>query len=843
MSVFKREYSLKTKIMLSTLIPVIVSFALIISVTFAAMDSFSGDIAETRFLQASQKYAISFESKIANALNYLSIVSSELDMQKETGSTDRETLQRTVFSIIEKYGLIDGSGIYFEPDMYDGKDARYKGTEYGTDKSGRICWYFYRDNGTIMYLPEALDDEAEFEMPHYTMAKTQDKPVYTDPVVYETGGGSIHKFTLAYPVHGEEGGFIGAVTVDIFLDDLYEELQSEEIYDTGYIGIYNDRSRIIYCPVYEYIGKTREEAGLDGPLPTDSGEYRVFNSTSMLNGKNTLLAVYPMYMEPLQTNFYITVAAPIDEIYAGGRATTLRLLAFCVVLTALIAVAVYFRIRKISAPINDITHSVDKIAGGEYSARIEGEYSGEFAVVKESVNIMARSIEAYINDLNAAKEQAEQGSRSKSEFLSRMSHEMRTPMNAIIGMADIAKNTDDPVQKARCLEKIGDASLHLLGVINDILDMSKIESGEFELNYSDFSFERVLNGAVNTNKYRMDDKKQKLSVAIDPAVPAVLTGDEQRLAQVVTVLLSNAIKFTPENGEIQCNAAALGEENGVCTVQVDIIDNGIGISEEQQKRLFDTFEQADGSASRKYGGAGLGLPISKRIVEMMGGEIKAQSEEGKGSKFTFTFKAKKGYGAAPVLSADASEPPPGDDKGGSEGGAAATGVGEGNGGSAGSGATAAGGDDGNGHSGSEGGATAAGGTLVPFAPYEGKVALLADDVEINREIILAMLEDTGLTIDCAENGQQAFEAFKADPGRYDIIFMDMQMPNVDGLEATRMIRELDVPEAIMIPIIALTANVFREDVIKCLDAGMNDHIGKPVDFNDLMEKVQIYLSM
>ena len=388
-------------------------------------------------------------------------------------------------------------------------------------------------------------------------------------------------------------------------------------------------------------------------------------------------------------------------------------------------------------------------------------------------------------------------SRSKSAFLANMSHEIRTPMNAIIGMTTIAKNSDDPKKKEYCLDKIDEASRHLLGIINDILDISKIEAEKFELNFSVFSFERMLSNVLNVIKFRVEEKHQDLSISVDSSMPGFILSDEQRLAQVIANLLSNAAKFTPERGSISLFARVLSEENNIFTTQVEVIDNGIGISKEQQQKLFHSFEQADGSIARKFGGTGLGLAISKRIVNLMGGDIWIESDLGAGSKFIFTFKAEKGHDTSsqsdvlPGGLRDSSfEKQP---------------------------------------------------FVEPYLSLEGKSALLAEDVEINREIGLSMLENTGLKIDCAINGQMAVDVFKANHGKYDIILMDVQMPEVDGLEATRRIRELDNDLGVQVPIIAMTANVFREDIEQCVGAAMNDHIGKPIDFDELIRKIEKYL--
>jgi len=226
---------------------------------------------------------------------------------------------------------------------------------------------------------------------------------------------------------------------------------------------------------------------------------------------------------------------------------------------------------------------------------------------------------------------------------------MRTPMNAITGMTAIGKNAKDIEQKDYALDKIEDASMHLLGVINDILDMSKIETNKLELSPVEFNFENMLQKAVMVINFRVDEKQQKLTVHIDRKIPQTIIADEQRLAQVVTNLLNNAVKFTPEKGLISLNANFMGEKNGLCTIQISVSDTGIGISAEEQKRLFSSFQQAESSTTRKYGGTGLGLAISKSIVEMMGGTIWVQSELEKGSVFTFNIQVRRGTGEKPEV--------------------------------------------------------------------------------------------------------------------------------------------------------------------------------------------------
>jgi len=405
--------------------------------------------------------------------------------------------------------------------------------------------------------------------------------------------------------------------------------------------------------------------------------------------------------------------------------------------------------------------------------------------IMESVRMQSELLEIALDKANVA-------SKAKSEFLSNMSHEIRTPLNAIIGMTTIGKMASDLKQKNYSLGKIEDASTHLLGVVNDILDMSKIEANKFELSPAEFSFEKMFQRVVNVTNYQVEVKRQKFQLNIDRNIPAFLVGDEQRLAQVITNLTGNAIKFTPEEGSIRIDTYFMGEEDGLCTIKVSVTDTGIGITPKQQERLFQSFQQAEGSTSRKFGGTGLGLAISKNIVEMMDGRIWVESEFGKGATFSFTVQMKRGKDAADECSGMENKKT----------------------------------ED----------------TASDLAPvFAGKGILLAEDIEINREILLALLEDTQLEIDCAENGAIAVQKFLEMPQKYDMIFMDLQMPEMDGLTAARNIRALEIPKAKTIPIVAMTANVFQEDVEKCLEAGMNDHLGKPLNFSDVLDKLRTYL--
>jgi signal transduction histidine kinase len=415
-------------------------------------------------------------------------------------------------------------------------------------------------------------------------------------------------------------------------------------------------------------------------------------------------------------------------------------------------------------------------------------------ILKRVMSKMETILRKKDGALIAAKNDALESSNAKSEFLSRMSHEIRTPMNAIIGMTAIAEETDDHGRVKHCLATIRTSSKHLLRLINDILDISRIEAGKFELYTENFNVDTMVKKVCSLVSDEIESKKQKLDVQLDENMGMDYLGDELRLSQVVVNLLSNAIKFTPENGKIDLSVKQLETDGAHSKLLFCIADTGIGITAEHREKLFLAFEQADGSISRRFGGSGLGLAISKSIVGKMGGKIWVESKIGQGSAFYFelslaTSEPNPPHSETPDCR-DTNEQTPK--------------------------------------------------TAQALPDFSGTRLLLAEDVELNRLIVVSLLEKTHITTETAENGRLAVEMFKADPDRYDLIFMDIQMPEMDGYEATRTIRSLDIPKAKSIPIIAMTANAFKEDIEKCLAIGMNAHLAKPINPREMIGKISMY---
>lgn len=387
---------------------------------------------------------------------------------------------------------------------------------------------------------------------------------------------------------------------------------------------------------------------------------------------------------------------------------------------------------------------------------------------------------------------AQAASDAKSYFTSRMSHEIRTPLNAVMGYLTLAENEDDAVKKEAQLEKSHIAAQNLLGIVNDVLDLSAVENNRMKLAHDPFSLGGLLADlkvvySSQASSKGIAFKIEEVDVSVD-----VLLGDRMRLNQILTNLLSNAIKFTPRDGTVRLEAAQRQiDGQGVAEkvmMTFSVIDNGIGMSSDFLPRVFDPYEQADAGISQKYGGTGLGLSIVKSMVEMMGGSVGVESVEGKGSTFTVhlpyavaTREEASALAAEQATSQDVDE------------------------------------------------------ELSKPQPLTGMAFLLAEDNVMNSEIAQSILRRNGACVDVVDNGQEAVDAFCAsDVGCYDAILMDIQMPKLNGYEATAAIRASSHPEAKSIPIVAMTANAFQEDVKKASESGMNAHIAKPLDIPSML---------
>lgn len=395
-----------------------------------------------------------------------------------------------------------------------------------------------------------------------------------------------------------------------------------------------------------------------------------------------------------------------------------------------------------------------------------------------------RQLDAARKNAERALEKELEYQTAKGNFLSRVSHEMRTPLHAIAGMTEIGKKITDPEEQQKCFMMIENASERLLEIVNNILDLTGIDTGNFDFSPGRFSFNRAMAQVIETIQPRAQAKGLSFVTDIDGAIPDALVSDERRLKQILQNLLSNAVKFTDEGGIVALSAQKLPEGgDGECRVRFEVNDTGIGMDETTRRRLWEMFEQGDNSIVRKHGGLGLGLSLTKYLADMMGGAIKVESESGKGSSFICDLN----------FGIDRSAPAAGDPP------------------------------------------DPAGGNAVPLIlpgkrrsspDLSGRQVLVVDDIEINREILIALLADTGAAVDWAENGEEAVKSFIRKP--YDLVLMDIHMPIMNGIDATEIIRASACPWS-AVPVISVSADASPDVLARGRNAGMNDHIPKPIE--------------
>ena len=376
----------------------------------------------------------------------------------------------------------------------------------------------------------------------------------------------------------------------------------------------------------------------------------------------------------------------------------------------------------------------------------------------------------------------EAASKAKSEFLSNMSHDIRTPINGIMGMTSIALDcADDPDKVRSCLGKISGASNHLLSLINDVLDMSRIESGKTKINNTPADVRVICDNCVSIIRGQLIDRTLDFKAEYSVTEPKILA-DELHLRQVLINILGNAVKFTPDGGRILFSCTQKDCSESRAAFEFVIKDNGIGMSKEFQERIFESFSQEENRGRSNYKGTGLGMAITKQLVDLMGGKIKVESELDKGSTFIVSIEFDRDLCERTESEVAESQ-----------------------------------------------------------ASIEGCRILLVEDNELNREIASTLLEDVGAEVFCAEDGIDALEKFSgSEPGTYDMILMDIMMPRMNGLDATRAIRALQRPDAASIPILAMTANAFDEDIRATREAGMNAHLSKPIDLGEVLKTISFH---
>ncbi|MDR1193175.1 MAG: response regulator [Peptococcaceae bacterium] len=828
-----KNLGLRTKIFFLVSTVVIVSFVLLtIIVSYKSYEMAKKD-AFNLAQETADKYKNEIIAELQGARITAETLATVFETLKSHDLTDRDMMNDILKNALAEKEYITAFCIAYDPDALDGQDGRYAGVEPAYDETGRYAPYWNKLGGNIAVEPLYDIDIADW----YIVPKTERHEYITDPYPYEVQGHPVMLASLVFPIVYQER-FIGIISSDIVLDKLQEMVSKVNPYGQGgYTEIFSNAGAVVAHPDKDYLGKDLTEAlayemvsaaggaGLDLSLMTpelaqetlrrdpDRLGYATAAKEAIRDGEpytDSSKDFYTVYM-PIQfssvTNpWSVAVSIPMSQILDNANGIRDYVIIVSLIAICVIALILYLIAKNVTKPILILSDTAKILGEGNFDTEVPliqsndeiGDLSKAFKFMAAKINELVKEMQQYAKTLEEKNVYLNRLNELKDEFLANTSHELRTPINGIIGivesMIDGATGPLSDGQKYN-LAIVSNSGKRLSNMINDILDFTKLKNQEIVLQIKPIDLKTIVDTVIILSKPLIKGKELTLVNEIDESLTAV-NADENRIQQILYNLIGNAIKFT-EKGKVSVSARL---EGGMTAISVE--DTGIGIAADKFERIFESFEQADGSTAREYGGTGLGLSITKKIVELHGGAISVESKLGEGSKFTFTVPTSN-VKSDDIVAAVGSKVVDIEDFAAAMPTAAER--------------------DGDG-----------------AADESGRRVLIVDDEPVNIQVLNNLLKMRDYAVTAAYNGADALRLIE-EGEKFDLILLDVMMPKMSGYEVCRHLRETYT--LFDLPIVMLTAKNQIQDILLGFQSGANDYIQKPFDKEELLARVRTLLEL